>query len=107
MIVSVALIPTFASFIPVAAQIPYLGSTFGQVVYLKECSGNSTSTCEILLTYFLGCLSFSTTFIFLTSNLPSSFLAIIVEPSLLAFLPTNIVVHGIKIPPTKHNYITY
>ena len=53
-IVSVAVMPTLASLMPVAAQIPLAGSTVGLAVYRMGCSGRSISAWEITLLYFFG-----------------------------------------------------
>ena len=58
-------------------------------------SGSSISRWERTVLYLRGCFFGSTTIIFLTSKWPSSVRATMVEWSLLAFLPTMIVVQGI------------
>ena len=94
-IVSVAVIPTLSSLIPVAAQIPFLSSTLGDAVYLSGFLSNSISKWPILLLYLVPCFLLSTTIVFFTSKWPSSVLAIIVEPSYDTFLPTSKVVQAI------------
>ena len=69
-------------------------------------SGRSISTWERTLLYFRGCFSGVTTTIFFTSKWPSSVREIMVEPSLLAFLPTRIVVQDIYIPSLRSVSLT-
>ena len=100
MIVSVALIEIFFSLTPDAAQSPSNVSEFGRAVYLIGLSGKSTLHPDKTDSYFLGWSSGFTTINLLAVKIPegeSSLLEIIVEPSKLASLPTNNVVHAIII----------
>ena len=92
--VSVAVMPTLASLMPQAAQMPFFLSTLGLAVYRMGSSGSGISTWDSTLLYLRGCFFGSTTTVFLMSKWPSSVRAIMVEPSLLASFPTNRVVQG-------------
>ena len=66
--VSVAVMPTLAELMPVAAQTPWERSTLGQAVYRRGSSGRSISTWERTLLYFRFWSLGSTTTSFFTSK---------------------------------------
>ena len=94
--VSVAVMPTPASLMPVAAQTPFLGSTLGQAVQRIAPSSSGIVTWDRTLLYVLFPFFGSSTIIFLTSKCPSSVRAIIVERSLDAAFPTRTVVQDMR-----------
>ena len=96
-IVSVAVMPTWASLIPVAGHTPSFGSTLGHEVYRRGFSGSSISRWDSTPVYFFGWSFGFTTISFFTSKWPSSVRAIIVDPSWLAFAPTSTVVQGMSV----------
>ena len=83
-IVSVAVIPTFASLTPLAAHIPSPSTALGISVWRSGFLGSFISRCDMTVLYFSFCSSAFTTTNFLGIKCPepeSSLRAIMVEPS--------------------------